>query len=125
MKRRESRSKIQSKRFCGLTELSGSRITPFSLPATEPIRTAPNEPLFGVVLVFRDFSARKEAEQKLRDSEALLSAVVRQLPVGVGVMDPTGKWIACNAFMDEFVPQGIRRSCLSAHLAGEFSIRAE
>lgn len=54
-----------------------------------------------------DVTRRKEAEQALRENETLLSAVLQQLPVGLGVVAPDGRWIVRNATMDEFVPEGI------------------
>jgi PAS domain S-box-containing protein len=69
---------------------------------------------YGLVSYFRDISqqveTRKEIERSrdaLRESEALLSAVLKQLPVGLGVMDTTGKWIVSNATMQEFIPKAI------------------
>jgi PAS domain S-box-containing protein len=53
-----------------------------------------------------DMTERKLAEQAFRESEALLSAVMKQLPVGLGVMDISGRWIISNALMDRFVPEG-------------------
>ncbi len=50
---------------------------------------------------------RKRAEKALRESEALLASVLRQLPVGLGVTDPAGKWIVSNALMDEVAPCGL------------------
>lgn len=54
-----------------------------------------------------DVDKRKQAERALRESEALLSAVLQQLPVGLGVMDPSGRWLLSNAIMDAFVPHAI------------------
>jgi PAS domain S-box-containing protein len=54
-----------------------------------------------------DLTELKRSEQTLRESEALLSAVMKQLPVGLGVMDIQGRWIISNAIMNQFVPKGI------------------
>ena len=43
----------------------------------------------GVVL---DITARKRAEERLRENEALLSAILAQLPVGVGLVDREGRF---------------------------------
>ncbi|MEW6158887.1 MAG: PAS domain S-box protein, partial [Verrucomicrobiota bacterium] len=61
----------------------------------------------GWIASILDITERKEAEQALRKSEALLSAVLRQLPLGLGVMDKNGQWLVCNAVMERFVPRGI------------------
>ncbi|MFN7948819.1 MAG: PAS domain S-box protein [Blastocatellia bacterium] len=50
---------------------------------------------------------RRVAQAALRESEAMLSAVLRQLPVGLGVMDASGRWMISNEIMEEFVPQAI------------------
>ncbi|HKY30024.1 MAG TPA: PAS domain S-box protein [Pyrinomonadaceae bacterium] len=44
-----------------------------------PIRQS-DGPLFGIVLVFRDFSDRKLAEEKLRQKEAELEAIIHRTP---------------------------------------------
>jgi signal transduction histidine kinase/DNA-binding response OmpR family regulator len=51
--------------------------------------------------------ARREAQARLEEREALLAAVYTQLPVGLGVMDRTGRWVRTNAIMDRYVPQAI------------------
>lgn len=38
------------------------------------------DPLFGIVLVFRDFTLRKQAEAQLRDKEAELEAIINRTP---------------------------------------------
>jgi PAS domain-containing protein len=43
----------------------------------------------------------------MRQNESLLSAVIEQLPVGLGLMDANGQWIVRNATMDQFLPNGI------------------
>jgi PAS domain S-box-containing protein len=54
-----------------------------------------------------DITDRKVAEQELRKSQTLLSAVMSQLPVALGVSDVTGKWIVSNALMDRYAPKGM------------------
>jgi PAS domain S-box-containing protein len=56
-----------------------------------PIRNE-NGRILGVVLVFRDITARKEAEAHLR----LLSAAVEQASEGIGVTDLTGRFLFLN-----------------------------
>src|SRR5215216_4623850 len=50
---------------------------------------------------------QQQAEEALRESEGLLSAVMQQLPVGLGLMDTNGQWLVSNPLMETFVPQGI------------------
>jgi PAS domain S-box-containing protein len=50
---------------------------------------------------------QQQAEDALRESEGLLSAVMQQLPVGLGVMDTKGEWLVSNPLMDTFVPKGV------------------
>lgn len=47
-----------------------------------------------------DLTARKQAEEALRKSEATLNAVLDALPVGVVIADTTGKFIRMNAAND-------------------------
>jgi PAS domain S-box-containing protein len=53
-----------------------------------------------------DVTKRRRLEQALRDSEALVSEVMKQLPVALGVMDASGHWIISNARMSRIVPDG-------------------
>jgi PAS domain S-box-containing protein len=58
------------------------------------------------VLIRRDFSERRKAEQALRDSETLLSQFMENLPIGVMVIDK--QWqlrFANNAAMDILGPR--------------------
>lgn len=56
-----------------------------------------------VVGAFRDITARKQTEEQLRQSEARLTAFLEQLPVGVGMFDPQGRWIIRNPMLTRFV----------------------
>lgn len=58
---------------------------------------------FGMAI---DITERKNAEQALRESQTLLSAMMSQLPVGLGVLDLNGKWIVSNALMETHAPKG-------------------
>jgi len=61
----------------------------------------------GVISAFVDITARKRAEDALRQSEARLLAFLEQLPVGVGAIDLNGRLVVSNAIMRRFVPQVI------------------
>jgi PAS domain S-box-containing protein len=50
---------------------------------------------------------RREAQAALRESEARLSAVLQQLPVGLGVTDRNGRLTMSNAIMRAFAPENI------------------
>jgi signal transduction histidine kinase/DNA-binding response OmpR family regulator len=50
---------------------------------------------------------RRKAEQSLRDSEARLSAILEQLPIGVGVIDDTGHWTLSNGVMRTFAAKSV------------------
>jgi PAS domain S-box-containing protein len=45
---------------------------------------------------------RDRAETTLRASEARLSALLEQLPVGIGLTDADGRWVLTNTVMDRF-----------------------
>ncbi|RAK00212.1 PAS domain S-box-containing protein [Larkinella arboricola] len=53
---------------------------------------------------------RAQAEEALKASEARLTAVFESLPVGVGVVDNTGKFILSNRELHRFIPTGIMPS---------------
>ena len=73
----------------------------------------------GVVLVFRDITERKRAEEELHASKERLSAILDQLPVGVAVADDSGQFILSNSIMRCYVstmipsrdPEHIKRWC--------------
>ena len=48
---------------------------------------------------------RAQAEQALRESESRLSAILEQLPVGVGVLDREGAFVLRNALMEAYEPK--------------------
>ncbi len=50
---------------------------------------------------------RIHTEQSLRESQALLAAVLSQVPLGIGVMDTEGRWTLTNPIMDKLVPRAI------------------
>jgi len=54
-----------------------------------------------------DITDQKRTEEALRDSEARLSMVLEQLPIGVGSCDLGGRWTVCNADMRRFAPEFI------------------
>jgi signal transduction histidine kinase/DNA-binding response OmpR family regulator len=50
---------------------------------------------------------RRNAAKTTEASEARLSAVLQQLPVGVGVMDQRGRMVICNSGMRRYAPEVI------------------
>jgi PAS domain S-box-containing protein len=52
-------------------------------------------------------TALRREQERVRASEALLAAVLKQVPIGLGVIDTQGRWTLTNAVIDEYVPQGI------------------
>jgi PAS domain S-box-containing protein len=57
--------------------------------------------------VIRDVTERKRAEEALRESETRLSALIDRLPMGVGLIDNTGRFLLRNAAMARYVPKAI------------------
>lgn len=89
----------------------GSRVTVAVF--VDPIRDVAGM-VVGAITVFVDITARKGAEkalaadeERLRERERRLNAVLHQLPAGVGVMDPYGRWVLSNPIMDALVPKAI------------------
>jgi PAS domain S-box-containing protein len=70
------------------------------------VRDAAGTPQYGVAVI-QDITARKEAEARLRESEARLAAVLQQLPIAVGLIDTEGYLVVSNARMRAFVPARI------------------
>jgi PAS domain S-box-containing protein len=60
-----------------------------------------------------DISERKRAEERLLESEARLSAILAQLPVGVGLVDRRGRFVLRGGLLgrlwDELMPLADRR----------------
>jgi PAS domain S-box-containing protein len=61
--------------------------------------------ILGVVLIFRDISARRRAEDLLRRSEGRLLAVLEQLPLGVGLLDRDGQIVLGNSVLRSYMPR--------------------
>ncbi|HVE41516.1 MAG TPA: ATP-binding protein [Planctomycetota bacterium] len=71
------------------------------------------KPFSAVELVARVESAvrmsrlRREHERALRESESRLTQIIEELPFGVGLMDPSGRWMISNAALRRYSEQGI------------------
>ena len=55
----------------------------------------------------QDITERKRMEDSLRQSKALLSAVLEQLPVGLGLADTQGRLLVTNNMLRRFVSGGV------------------
>jgi PAS domain S-box-containing protein len=60
--------------------------------------------LGGLSVFFRDITARKQAEEALRASQATLSAIFEALPVGVAVVNTQGQFTLANRQMQQYLP---------------------
>lgn len=60
-----------------------------------------------VVGVVTDVTARRRAEEELAASQQRLSALLDQLPVGVGLTDEQGRWVQTNAMMRRYVGESL------------------
>jgi PAS domain S-box-containing protein len=61
-----------------------------------PIRDSEGN-ITGGVIGWQDITERKRMEEKLRESETRLSAILEQLPVGVGLLDNEGRFVLRNS----------------------------
>ena len=61
-----------------------------------PIRNAEGK-IIGVVLVFRDNTAKKRAEDAIRESQALYFSLVNEMPAGVFRKDAAGRFVFVNS----------------------------
>ncbi|HEX4349435.1 MAG TPA: PAS domain S-box protein, partial [Verrucomicrobiae bacterium] len=65
--------------------------------SSAPIKE-PEGRVAGVVLVFRDCTDKKRAEQAFRQSQALYHSLVEQLPAGVFRKDAEGRYVFVNVY---------------------------
>ncbi|HEU0202386.1 MAG TPA: PAS domain-containing protein [Burkholderiaceae bacterium] len=61
----------------------------------------------GFFVLVVDITGRKYTEEALRESEARVSAILEQLPVGVGLVRTDGRMILSNRMMRAFVPDAL------------------
>src|SRR5579883_655393 len=71
-----------------------------------PILDARNQ-MIGAVLVFRDISEKRAAEAELQKNQERLAAILRHLPIGVGVIDTAGHVLVGNPVWKQFLDGGI------------------
>ena len=69
---------------------------------------APDERRVGIL--FSDITARRQAEEQLRESEARLRAVIDAAPVGLVFADASGRITGANARVEEIIAAPITRS---------------
>lgn len=80
----------------------GTRIV--ALVNIEPILDANGQPA-GAVNTFLDITARKHAEDELRESEARLAAILDALPIGVAMVDQEGRMQVSNSVFRSYAPE--------------------
>ncbi len=66
-----------------------------------PIRQADGK-IIGVVVVFRDNTEKKKAEQVIRESQALYHSLVDQMPAGIFRKDAAGRYVFVNSCFCRF-----------------------
>ena len=62
-----------------------------------------NGDIVGVVLVFRDVSEKRKADEALRVSEEVMRSVLETSPVGISIYDETGQCFVVNASLAEMI----------------------
>jgi diguanylate cyclase (GGDEF)-like protein/PAS domain S-box-containing protein len=69
---------------------------------------------FGVVIIFRDVTARKAAEQLLKESEEKFRTIFEQSPIGIGLRDSkTGQIISVNGRFADIIGLTAEELCKS------------
>ncbi len=63
-----------------------------------------------VAIVFSDITKRRRTEEALRESQQRLSALLRQLPLGVGLADLEGRWLVANPMLRSLVASDVAPS---------------
>jgi PAS domain S-box-containing protein len=74
--------------------------------SSSPVLDSKGCPIYTVAHV-QDITERKQMEDSLRQSQALLSAVLEQLPVGLGLADTQGRWLVTNNMLRRFISGGV------------------
>jgi len=83
----------EASRFAGEMRGANGDLSPREVRVT-PLRDAEGQPVRALAIA-RD-AAGPQAAERLRQSEACLSAILQQLPLGIGVLDVTGRLTLSN-----------------------------
>ncbi|MES2525239.1 MAG: PAS domain-containing protein [Gemmatimonadota bacterium] len=59
--------------------------------------------VYAVMAFSSDITDRKASEVALREAQAQLAEFLRQLPLGVGLLDMQGKYLLSNPFLDRYI----------------------
>jgi len=76
----------------------------------------PNGRRKGLVIIGRDITARKLAEEELEKERAYLSSAIDILPLPLVFMSPSGEWTQANAASYAFVPGLLPRQWLDGQM---------
>ncbi|MCF8050095.1 MAG: GAF domain-containing protein [Desulfobacterales bacterium] len=82
---------------CGALNVYATEPEAFGPREVELLTSLANNLTHGIISLW--------SSKALRESEARLSAVLEQLPVGVGVLDREGRFILINSALQSFAPQ--------------------